>query len=241
MSAPAENLPVHPFPLETLTIQGPEGTRAPIQIAIPSRERFRADEILGQAEYALPTARSHNGPLTVIDAGANIGLFALYMKFVDPNATVHCFEPVPTTLGLLEHNVAALPRVHVHPFALGRGEREVEIMLSRSNTGANSFKGTCGDPGEGCRISCRDAAAEFDALGLDHLDVLKVDTEGCEVEILESLGERLDRIDYVLLEYHSDADRRRLDALLPRFKLFACSSRVVDCGVVKYMHRRLLG
>ncbi|ANM31988.1 hypothetical protein ABI59_00550 [Acidobacteria bacterium Mor1] len=224
-----------------MTIQGPAGSHAPIRIAIPRQERFRADEILGQAEYALPTSRSHGGPLTVIDAGANVGLFALYMKFVDPQATVHCFEPVPTTLGLLEHNVGSLSRVHVHPFALGQGEREVEITLSRSNTGANSFKGTCGDPGEGCVISCRDAAAEFDALGLDRLDVLKVDTEGCEVEILESLGDRLDAVDYVLLEYHSDDDRRRLDALLPQFKLFACSSRVVDCGVVKYMHRRLLG
>ena len=129
----------------------------------------------------------------------------------------------------------------MHPEALGSGDREVEIAISRSNTGANSIKGLCRDAGEICRVPCRDAGAQLDALGLSHVDVLKVDTEGCEVEILESLGDRLNAVDYVLLEYHSDDDRRRLDALLGEFKLFACRSRVVDCGVVKYMHRRLLG
>jgi FkbM family methyltransferase len=54
-----------------------------------------------------------------------------------------------------------------------------------------------------------DAGRQYDALGLPHLDVLKIDTEGCELEILESMGKCLDMVDYVLLEYHSEGENNR--------------------------------
>ena len=47
--------------------------------------------------------------------------------------------------------------------------------------------------------------------------------------------------DAVLLEYHSEANRRMVDPLLDRYVLVGGEIRTVDRGVLKYLHRRLLG
>lgn len=47
--------------------------------------------------------------------------------------------------------------------------------------------------------------------------------------------------DAVLLEYHSEANRRMVDQLLDQYVLVGGEIRTVDRGVLKYLHRRLLG
>ena len=48
--------------------------------------------------------------MTVVDAGANVGLFALeLLERLGGEATVFCFEPVPATCALLRLNVARYP------------------------------------------------------------------------------------------------------------------------------------
>jgi hypothetical protein len=43
----------------------------------------------------------------------------------------------------------------------------------------------------------------------------------------------------ILLEYHSDANRRRIDALLADFLLVGGEARHLHRGTLKYIHRRL--
>lgn len=69
---------------------------------------------------------------------------------------------------------------------------------------------------------------------------MKIDTEGCEVEILESLGPRLAMIDYVLVEYHNEADRRRIDQLLCDFHVYGSRAVRPRLGTVRYAHERLM-
>lgn len=48
--------------------------------------------------------------MTVLDAGANVGLFALeVMERLDGDANIFCFEPVPATCSLLRLNLARYP------------------------------------------------------------------------------------------------------------------------------------
>jgi FkbM family methyltransferase len=57
----------------------------------------------------------------VVDAGANIGLFTLFVKRSHPDATVVAFEPVAESAHLLRRNIELhhLPDVTVHQVALG--------------------------------------------------------------------------------------------------------------------------
>lgn len=82
--------------------------------------KFLFEEIFRGGSYA--RAELPDSP-TVIDAGANIGMFALWVAHEHPGATVLAFEPIPELVDSLRANVRAAgieAEVVVHPVALGR-------------------------------------------------------------------------------------------------------------------------
>jgi predicted O-methyltransferase YrrM len=58
---------------------------------------------------------------TVLDVGANIGLFSLYASRLSHHqATIFAFEPIPTTFEILQRNIERhrLHNIHAFPFGL---------------------------------------------------------------------------------------------------------------------------
>lgn len=154
---------------------------------------------------------------------------------------VHTFEPYPPAAALLRANVAGLGGVHVHPVGLGPRDEPAAMYLHRSMAVSNSLRrDLVPDPGGEVVVPVRDAAEVWDALGLGEVDVLKLDAEGSEPAILERLGDRLGRVRVVLAEYHTGADRRRIDALLTGHELFAARVATPARGVVKYVRADLI-
>jgi hypothetical protein len=90
-------------------------------------------------------------------------------------------------------------------------------------------------------VEVREAGRVWDELGPTEVDVLKIDAEGSEVPILESLGPRVSAARAVLVEFHSRQDRRRLDALLGGHDLFGAAITGPDRGVLKYLRSDLVG
>jgi hypothetical protein len=80
----------------------------------------------------------------------------------------------------------------------------------------------------------------MDELDLRGTKILKIDTEGSEIPILQSIGERVQDIDFILIEYHSEADRRAIDALLRGHTLFGARVARPGLGTLKYLHPRWL-
>lgn len=211
----------------------------PIAIQTFEDEVYLVREIFEGHEYSILPHRSHAGPRRVLDVGANVGLFAVYTKLKYPDSIVHCYEPAPNVLPLCEANTRAFADVTIHPYGLFNRDQAATLHLHATNTGQSTVHRVPG-AAHTAAITLRDAGKEWDRLGWDHADVLKIDTEGCEVEILEALGPRLALVDYVLLEHHSDQDRRQIDALLGDFELFASRLYAVGLGTAKYIHRRLM-
>ena len=150
------------------------------------------------------------------------------------------FEPNPVAQDLLAANVGHLNGMKLCNYGLYNRDMQTDLNLHRHNTGQNAIRFSGCHYDDRVTVDVKNAGTEFDRMGLDHLDVLKVDTEGCEVQILESLGSRLDRIDYVLLEYHTEQDRRAIDQLLAKFHLFGAHTLIPGIGTVKYMHPSLV-
>ncbi|MDB5313203.1 MAG: epsH 2 [Gemmataceae bacterium] len=202
-----------------------------------------ARDVFERHEYGGVPRHVLRDPPVVLDVGANAGLFALYARLTyHPAAVVHCFEPCPSTLDLLRRNVARLPGVTVHPVGLGRRDADADLLVHPTNSAAHSLDpALVSRPAARVRVRVRDAGAVWDELGLDEVDVLKVDAEGAEVGVLEALGPRLARVRAVLLEYHSAADRRRVDARLPGHVLFGAVVHDLRHGVVKYVRADLAG
>jgi len=177
-----------------------------------------------------------------VDVGAHCGAFALFARLALGAAAVHCFEPYPPHVELLRRNVGGLTGVRVHPFALGRADGDRELFLDpRSGAGHSTVSGIVPEPAGSVPVPARDAAAVWDELGLVEVDVLKVDVEGVEGDVLASLGPRLARARVVLVEYHTGALRRQVDALLPGHDLFGAVVHSPQVGTLKYVRADLTG
>ena len=209
-------------------------------VRIPEQEVFRIKSIFELNEYAILEKRRGTGVFTVFDVGANVGIFSLSVHARHPHSRIFCFEPSPFAQTLLEANVGELAEMSICKYGLFNRDIQTTMHIHRFKTGQNSIRFVGQHHTDAVSIQLMDAGRQFDALGLSHLDILKIDTEGCELEILESMGNRLDMVDYVLLEYHSEKDRRAIDELLKSFCLFGSKAVMPGIGTVKYIHPALV-
>ncbi len=192
--------------------------------------------------YNVPLVAKVGEPLTVLDIGANIGAFLRFATARWPGCTVHCYEPHPGNYALLEKTAAAIGpicpiRPILHPVGVSDHAGQIALHLGRDNCGEHSIK----DIGE--QTSASVPVELIDAANLPHADILKIDTEGCEVEILgklEAFG-RLAEFAAIMLEYHSEPDRGRIYTLLSAtHTLLGVHSRCPDRGEMRFVRSDLL-
>jgi len=181
--------------------------------------RLACEDVLGGKSYpALPLAGEIR---TVVDIGANVGAATIYFACQFPAARIWAFEPSPDSFALLTANTGDLPQVQ--RFAFGLFDRDHETLLYQGKDDAveNSIGRSCELRDEGFPITLRSADTALTEAGLDAIDILKLDTEGCELPILRSLTSRLPRTGVIYLEFHAEHDRVEIDRLLlPTHALF---------------------
>ncbi len=228
---------LHPSPVVKVRQQGPNGSRV---VRIPQDEVFRIRSIFEDHDYRIPPQYLPSGPLKVVDIGANVGLFALYMKGLRQACDIFCFEPVPQTIELLELNTVDEQGIHIFPYALSNFEETAELHLHPANSGENSLKPNGSMRADAIPVPVKDAGNVLRRIGLNYIDILKIDTEGSEVEILKSLRLYLPYIGILMIEFHSEEDRRSIDRQLDTHLLFDANICEPRLGIVKYINARLI-
>jgi Methyltransferase FkbM domain len=89
-------------------------------------------------------------------------------------------------------------------------------------------------------VELRAAGEWAKAHGIDRIDVLKVDVEGCELDVLTSLRPLLPTVKVLYVEYDSRRARRDIDALLAgSHELWFSSLMALDQGGVVYLREDL--
>ena len=179
------------------------------------RHRFRGIEMHVTADMLVafelgqyvPAARGD----VVVDGGAGFGETALvYAQQVGPEGRVVAVELEPSNLAIIERNLALNPelaaRIEVVDGALWSSEG-TEVSYG-AMAGQSSVLGGGG-------ASAR--SVTVDGLGLERVDVLKLDVEGAEAEALRGAAKTLER-DRPRLEiaaYHRADDLSVLPELIP--------------------------
>ncbi len=161
--------------------------------------------------------------MTVIDAGANIGIFSLYAAALGAKR-VYAFEPVAETLKMLSRNLAlsrAGSAVKAFNLALGEAEGRAEIKYGTDGAGSAMIAGE--DTVNACvyypfRRQVR--VAPLDSLVKGRVDFIKMDVEGYEARALAGAGGLINRWKPVLslAAYHRPSDRRTLRRALSRLQ-----------------------
>jgi FkbM family methyltransferase len=179
---------------------------------------------------------------TIVDVGANVGAAALWFLSAAEDARLVCFEPSKQNFDCLRQNLQPFPAAEIYCVGLFARDKTVATLhLGASQCMQHSIVASCetGDATE--TISLKRASAEFDRLGLKEISILKIDTEGCEVPILEDLGRnRLSRVDVIYLEWHSEEDRREIDSILAeQFMMVSASVNFPHRGNAAFLAKRL--
>lgn len=175
---------------------------------------------------------------TILDIGANVGAAAVMLAVRYPQAVIHSFEPGPDAGALLARNVAALANVKIHPFGLADHDEECRLYRSTWDPMSASVFASAENTTDFDVIHLRRASDALEEVGISFVDILKIDTEGCELPVLTNLGSLTANARVIYLEYHSDIDRRKIDSLFePTHILAHASARQPHRGDVCYVHR----
>jgi FkbM family methyltransferase len=202
---------VTPFPSEPIAN---ESGRGPLRsVAMSTKIRSAAKSALGRLGlqkrstlpfgtyweddvWALSDGRSN---LTCVDVGANIGQTAQKLVTRFPGASIYSFEPVPATFAQLKLNTASFPGIECFNFALG--ESAGEALITTDRKGQNSLLSGVTSEGK-TTVQIRTLDDFCSENRIDHIDLLKIDTEGFETSVLRG-GRRMlseGRIDFVVAE-----------------------------------------
>jgi FkbM family methyltransferase len=188
-----------------IVIVRPRGREHALALRLGSSDIPTFRKVLVDCEYELPVSFE---PKTILDAGANVGLSAVYFASRFPSARIVAIEPERANFELLLRNVAPYPNVTCLRKALVGVPRTVSIV----DPGEGSWAFQAAQVGD-------ERAAHIDEVegvtvsevmrtfGWTHIDLLKLDIEGSEKEVFEAGRPWIDSVDIIVAELH-DALRR---------------------------------
>lgn len=167
-----------------------------------------------RGSYDVPYENPH--PI-ILDIGANIGAFVRWSRTRWPFARVYCFEPHPETFKKLCTTIKSLGEdVLISAINAAVLNQSGELVLRDMPTGNEGWSGENslfrrnGDAEDGIPVPV------FDATVLPLADIVKIDTEGAEIFILERMIQtgRLERAKAIMLEYHRAGEEFTIPKLL---------------------------
>lgn len=173
-----------------------------------------------------------------IDIGANIGNHSMTMARY--GKTVHSFEPVPFIFKVLSENKAIndFSNLNLHNIALGNENSEVEMMIVNENNSGQSriSEKYVGQP-PGKKVIAQQVKGDdfFEKLGLDRLDLIKIDVEGHETQALLGLMETIKKHKPLVIFEWNDlltkqgfSDHNLFESLFNEYSLYELTDNQTD-------------
>ncbi len=181
-----------------------DGHRVRVRVRVRMQRHGGADQIARQVgdgglwgfEPPLPAlfielARASIG--TVVDVGANTGLYSLLAAAANPALHVHAVEPLPAVHALLDANLSLNPQLRhrIHPHVVALSDRIGRAMLYLPapcggivETSASLDPAFKEDVTSALAVDTRTLDDLWLAIGTPQVGIVKVDTEGTEHLVL---------------------------------------------------------
>ncbi|SDZ01785.1 methyltransferase, FkbM family [Lysobacter sp. yr284] len=223
-------------PQPTAHVPLPNGLTLYLQSAhMRAAAEYVVDEIFVEKQYQREGFEIGHAD-TVVDIGANMGVFALWASPQAPAGRVISVEPVQEMMDCLRSNLDAnrIRNVSAVQAAVGPSGQKIEltyypgfnIISHRSDFRRPAYarlkmylkNWRVWRAPERVRAACISVGELLDEHGVDRVDLLKIDCEGGEYEIVRGMSERdwsrIDRIVMEFHEYHKDQRHEQLVELL---------------------------
>lgn len=142
---------------------------------------------------------------TLFDVGANQGCWTLAVRERFPDAEVHAFEVVPATRQALADAVGATDKVRIVPLGLGSAPGSIGVYYYPEAPALSTALDYPHHSGKREQLSLpvTTGTAYMREFGITHIDFLKIDVEGMEMEVLRGFDSaiRAGQVDVIQFEY----------------------------------------
>ena len=168
-----------------------------------------------KSEYFFPDELN---PKIIFDIGGNIGITAVYLSSIFPDATIYTFEPLTENFEILKKNTQHYHNIKAFNVGLGAKNGSFKVYLSNDseNFGGVSLYpdpiGNIPESSDVCKVkNINDIVKKHN---IEIIDLIKIDTEGAEYDILLSLEEKtLRNVSWITGELHGNRDFEVLNYL----------------------------
>jgi FkbM family methyltransferase len=189
-------------------------TRSGVQFEVPKRLYHEFKEIFFENAYVVGQQRELEEPdPVIIDIGANVGFFSIFMLSRYANSTLYAYEPVDTNFRHLQRNRNLNPGRNLNCFRAAVSDHRGAISLQldpvdQFTTSATTIHRTDASLSL-VEVPCIGLNDIFTDNGIERCHLLKLDCEGSEYKILYGAGtECLARIDRMVIEVHQGQHER---------------------------------
>jgi len=141
----------------------------------------------------------------MIDIGANIGTFTLYMAQKNKKLKIYCYEPDDENFKCLKENIEINQFHTIYPFnlAVGVKNKPVKIFAKENREMGTPGSSTIIRNSKFKTVNSTTLQNILNDNKIHECDLLKLDCEGAEYDILLSQEEdSFKRINTIILEYH---------------------------------------
>ena len=176
------------------------GLKYPIQLRPFTKDRPTFEKIFLFDEYDFDFPSFINQPKVIVDAGANIGLSAIFFANKFPNAKIIALEPEPKNIEQFKLNTQNYPNIKLVEAALWKTSGWIEIVDKGLGEAGFMVKEVPEKSSKSIKsISLDKLIQEFD---IQVIDFLKIDIEGSEKEVFENANLWLKNVKSFSVELH---------------------------------------
>lgn len=176
-----------------------------------STDRFIINEIRLHKEYN-PRGFEIKEKDRVVDIGAHIGIFSVMAARSARKGRVYSFEPGKENFSILEKNmkINKLGNLILENKAVNGTGRDLKFFISQTRNKGQNSKYRLDESQKEVKVKAVSFKNLINKIG--EIDFLKLDCEGGEYEILESLSKKeFEKIKKISMEYHNYEDKKGED------------------------------
>jgi FkbM family methyltransferase len=170
-----------------------------------NKEEFKIlkKEIFDQEIYNISLKNENS---VIFDIGGHIGMATIYFKMKYPNSKITIFEPNPNVLHILQDNIFGngIKNVNIKTVAIDskKGIRDFYFDCSGNDcfSTASFLKGAWNGKQETRKIQINTEI--LSKYITQEIDLIKIDTEGNELKILQEIENKLNIVKNLIIEYH---------------------------------------
>jgi FkbM family methyltransferase len=139
--------------------------------------------------------------------------------------TVHAFDPTPSSISFVEEAAVGVERFHFHPWGLWSEDGELRFYAP-DYSDTNFSVVNLHDNEDYFEAPCRSLTSITAELGHDRIDLLKLDIEGAEFQVLETVIDGELRPTVICVEFHKQHGPRIGDMVETVDRLRRCGYSV---------------